>query len=218
MSHFALSYPAALAVLLAVLLGSPCSGMAHRVNVFAYAEGDMIHVECGYNRSERVRSGEIEVRNAADGTVYLTGKTDEKGNFAFPVPLAARAAKADLRVVLRAGEGHQNDCLVKAGEYLEVAPTAETPAAVPVKASPASQAVSPASATPTAPAASTADAQMLRTIVEEAVEKKIAPLRAILLEEKQQGPGMTEIVGGIGYLVGIAGLLAYARSRKGSRT
>jgi len=45
------------------------------------------------------------------------------------------------------------------------------------------------------------------------VEEKVAPLRRILLDQQEKGPGMTEIFGGIGYLLGLAGLLAYARSR-----
>jgi len=55
---------------------------------------------------------------------------------------------------------------------------------------------------------------IVRTAVDAAVEKKIAPLRRMLLDQEEKGPGVREIFGGIGYLVGIAGLLAYARSRK----
>ena len=201
---------------------------AHRVNVFAYVEGDTVHVECSYSKSDRVRFGEVEVSDPATGKVYLTGKTDEKGNFAFPVPAEARAAKADLRLRLRAGEGHQNDWTVAADEYLSAAPTAP---AAPSAAAPQSEKSAPAApaaavSTPTSPAAVTAapaqtpvDMAALQATVQAAVEagveKKIAPLRKILLDEKEKGPGLTEIFGGIGYLLGIAGLLAYARSRGG---
>jgi len=217
---------------------------AHRVNVFAYVEGDTIHVECGYSRSDRVRFGGIEVKNPATGTVYLTGKTDDQGNFSFPVPPEARAGKADLLILLHAGEGHQNDWTVKAGEYLAAAATGGTPAGpaptaslqtspapagrpqspetamasdagqTPAAASAGGQAVSPLPAVP-APVVATQDQAALQAVVEAAVEKKIAPIRKMLLEDKAKGPGMTEIFGGIGYLVGLAGLLAYARSRKG---
>ena len=36
-----------------------------------------------------------------------------------------------------------------------------------------------------------------------------APLRAMLVGEKEKGPGLTEIVGGLGWLVGLAGIAAY---------
>lgn len=202
---------------------------AHRVNVFAYVEGDTVHVECSYSRSDRVRFGEIDVTNAANGQSYLTGKTDEQGNFSFVVPEAARKAKADLRILLKAGEGHQNDWVVKSDEYAAAAPTekaqpeaaskvaAPAPSQSPVAAS-AAKAVPAASAQATvAPADAAAMRAMLETTVEAAVEKKIAPIRKILLDEKEKGPGFAEIFGGIGWLVGIAGLLAYVKSRHGKR-
>ncbi len=201
---------------------------AHRVNVFAYVEGDTVHVECSYSKSDRVRFGEIEVSDPVTGKVYLTGKTDEKGNFAFPVPAEARAAKADLRLRLRAGEGHQNDWTVAAEEYLSAAPTVPAAPSAPGPQSEKSTPAAPAVAVPTpaapavaiaAPAQQPVDMAALQATVQAAVEagveKKIAPIRKILLDEKEKGPGLTEIFGGIGYLLRIAGLLAYARSRGG---
>ena len=209
---------------LAVLAGP---ALAHRVNVFAYVEGHDVVVECSYSRSERVRFGEVEVLDAATGAALLAGKTDEKGEFRFPVPAAVRAAKGDLRIVLKAGEGHQNATEVKAAEYLSAAPdaaaaTTATPAApapVPPLTAPVAAAgpVAAASAPVQAVsqtggqggAAPALDAAALERIVEAAVEKKIAPLRAILVAEKEKGPGLTEIIGGLGWLVGLAGIAAY---------
>lgn len=259
------------AVLLALSMAWPAA--AHRVNVFAYVEGNDVVVECSYSRSQRVRQGTVDVLDAATGVTYLTGATDEQGAFRFPVPPAARAAKADLRIVLRAGEGHQNDTVVKAEEYLAAAPTAAAPTvATPTTAAPATVAStsaapaasgadsSPSAQTPATPAVASApgsssastpvakavtaptappaglpaatppagtaalqvgksgpvlDQAALQALVEAAVEKKIAPLRAMLVAEKEKGPGLTEIIGGIGWLVGLAGLAAYAGSRRG---
>ncbi|MHC1789121.1 hypothetical protein [Solidesulfovibrio sp.] len=222
--------------------------LGHRVNVFVYVDGDAVVAECGYSRSERVRFGEIEVADAATGHVYLTGKTDEKGTFRFPVPAAARAAKADLRVLLRAGEGHQNAGLIKAQEYLtavtEAAPVPlpTSPATVTASATvPAAQAAvsglagtepapaggpmaadAPVAASQSVPAAlqagptvATMDPAALEALVENAVEKKIAPLRAMLVAGQEKGPGLSEIIGGIGWLVGLAGMAAACRSRRG---
>ena len=58
------------------------------------------------------------------------------------------------------------------------------------------------------------DPAALRAVVEQAVEVKIAPIRKMLVDEKEKGPGLAEIAGGIGWLVGIAGLLAYVRCRR----
>ena len=215
---------------LALLAALAAPAWAHRVNVFAYVEGNDVVVECSYSRSERVRFGEVEVLDAATGATLLAGKTDEKGEFRFPVPPAVRAAKGDLRIVLKAGEGHQNATEVKAAEYLSAAPVAApATSAAPVATSAASASPSPAAApvaaagpvaaqpAPAQPGAQAVgqgtapalDAAALERIVETAVEKKIAPLRAILVAEKEKGPGLTEIIGGLGWLVGLAGIAAY---------
>ena len=229
MSRFFPRLPAFVwAAVLFVVLAGPAQ--AHRVNVFAYVEGNDVVVECSYSRTERVRFGDIEVANAHTGALYLTGKTDDKGSFRFPVPPAARAAKADLRIVLRAGEGHQNEGVVKAAEYLAAAPVAAVTTPAPVAASPTPTASpdaptvagKPAQTPPAAapvvlqpgPPVVALDPAALEAIVEAAVEKKIAPLRAILVGEQEQGPGLTQIIGGIGWLVGLAGIAAYVGSRK----
>lgn len=221
--------PVAASLALLAVLAAPA--LAHRVNVFAYVEGNDVVVECSYSRSERVRFGDVEIFDAASGAALLAGKTDEKGEFRFPVPPAVRAAKADLRIVLKAGEGHQNSTEVKAAEYLSATPTAAQDAAAATPATPAVSATVNPPAAPVAAAgpvvAATApvqtvsqtsgqgasapalDAAALERIVEAAVEKKIAPLRAILVAEKEKGPGLTEIVGGLGWLVGLAGIAAY---------
>lgn len=218
-----------------LLLAASRDALAHRVNVFAYVEGDTVHMESYFNRSDRVHFGAVSVRNAATGQVYLTGKTDEQGNFAFPVPPEAKAQKADLRIVLQAGEGHQNDWVIKAEEYAGAATAAPS---APQPATPSAEATaSPATSQAAPPAASPAsgpqqavvavtdrpcpDAASLRPMVEQAVEaaveKKIAPIRKILLDEQEKGPGMIEIFGGIGWLVGLAGLAAYGKSRAGGK-
>lgn len=221
---------AVLAAVVATVMCFPGNALAHRVNVFAYVEGGTVHVECSYSKSDRVRFGDIEVKNPATGKVYLTGKTDEKGNFAFAVPPEAKAAKADLLILLKAGEGHQNDWTVKADEYLGTAPATDakeqSAAPVPATSQPAAAEPAPSAASTTAatgvaaaqPMPTTLDAATLQAIVtsavDAAVEKKIAPVRRMLLDQAEKGPGMREIFGGIGYLVGIAGLLAYVRCRK----
>jgi nickel transport protein len=54
--------------------------------------------------------------------------------------------------------------------------------------------------------------KQLSTIVEEVVERKIAPLRSMLAEQNLSGPGLTEIIGGLGWIVGIFGAAALGRA------
>ncbi len=170
---------------------------AHRANVFAYAEGGNIIVEAGYGKDRPVIGGSVVVSDKADGKEFLRGVTDKSGRFIFSVPGAAKADRADLRVTLMAGEGHLDSWVVGASEYASGVDTAGT-----LQDATESKAFE----------------GRLQRIVEEAVERKIAPMRDMLVQELQGGPGMIEIVGGLGYFVGLLGVAAYLKSRKsGSR-
>lgn len=213
---------------LCVLL--PVAALAHKVSVFAYVDGPNLVIDAFYSKSNKVNGGKITVKSAATGEVYQQATTDENGALTLPVPAKAIAAKADLRVLLVAGEGHQNDVLVHASEYAGLtAPAAAAPAAAPaaattgtkpapkLSAAPSSPAASPAAAPSAAPAAQLDEATLTRIVnqaVEQAVESRMAPVKRLLLESAQKGPGPTEIIGGIGYIVGLFGLAAFFSARR----
>ena len=85
-----------LALFLALTAQAPA--MAHRVNIFAYVEGNDVLVECVFSTSSPVRDGQINVFDSISGEELLQGKTDDKGFFRFPVPEKARAARNGLRI------------------------------------------------------------------------------------------------------------------------
>ena len=58
-----------------------------------------------------------------------------------------------------------------------------------------------------------ADIEAIRKVVEEVVEQKIQPVKELLRASRLSGPSPTEIIGGIGYIVGIAGIIMYFRGR-----
>ena len=75
---------------LALLL---CAGAnAHRVNIFAWIEGDQVVTESKFSSGSRVQKGAVTVKNAADGSVLATGVTDDAGVWRFDVTDAMRHA------------------------------------------------------------------------------------------------------------------------------
>jgi len=46
------------------------------------------------------------------------------------------------------------------------------------------------------------------------VRRELEPVKRMLVDMNQAGPGMTEIIGGIGYILGLFGIVAYMKSRK----
>jgi hypothetical protein len=93
------------------LLGGPIEPVnAHRVNLFAWVEGDTVYVEGKFGGGKGVSAGKITVADP-EGTILLTGTTDENGEFSFKIP-----QKSDLKIVLQAGTGHRAEWTVKAAE------------------------------------------------------------------------------------------------------
>ncbi len=211
-----------------LLLGQASPALAHRVNIFAWVEGGAIRCESSFSSGNPTREAKVTARLAGSNTVMGTAVTDAKGRCALPITPELRAAKADLVIEVQAGEGHRNTWTMPAEEYL-AAPVVEG------GASPAAPAASPApkqAATDTAPAqgtpqaaapapsaagpstSTTIDEATLRCIVAEAVAEQVAPLRHSLAAMQSGGPRMADVAGGIGYIVGLAGIALWARSRR----
>jgi nickel transport protein len=193
-------------MLLAVSLLTHSTSLAHRVNVFAYVDGGEIAVECGYSKSKPVNRGTIEVLDQASGEVLLRGTTDEEGRFRFPVPEAARASGSGLRIALIAGEGHRNEWIVEASEYTGAASATE-PVAVPDGRTDGNR---DAEERPAAGGLTRADVE---EVVNAALDAKLAPIKRAVLERPEDGPGLKEIVGGIGWIFGLVGVAAYFKGR-----
>jgi nickel transport protein len=177
--------------------------LAHRVLVFAYAEGDTIHTESKFVPATPVRQGEIQVLEEKTGKVLLSGKTDDRGKFSFKIPPEAPAQKMDLKIVVEAAMGHRGEWLLKASSYL---PGAKAAAAAPASAAPS----------PAAPGTKTAavDPQMLEEAVNKALERQLGPIKEKLAEMAVHRTSLPDIIGGLGYILGFFGLWAYFQSKR----
>jgi nickel transport protein len=195
--------PTMLAALLLLLFAGPAH--AHRVNIFAWVEGQTVHTESKFSGGKRVVAGTVEVYDRGSGTKLLSGTTDKEGRFSFPLPQGVRQNPAGLRIAVIAGMGHQNDWLLSPEELGGSA----APSPVPAPASSAAKELPP-SPSPD----SGGDTEELRRILEETLDRKLAPLQQRLNAMEQSGPGATEIFGGIGYIVGLVGIGLFLRSRR----
>jgi nickel transport protein len=202
----------ALALLAAAALSaaSAAEAEAHAVYVFAYASGDEICTESYFTRRNRVIGGTITMLDAA-GNEIESADTGEDGNHCFPAP----AGEGDLQFVVLAGEGHRGEFTLPAADR----PAAAAPPAPAALGAPAGGPSGPAG-TPPSDAAATAGASpavspdSLRAIVREELKAQIGPLSRALAEARDdRTPGLREIVGGLGWLVGIAGLALWLKRR-----
>ncbi len=98
-----------LAVLFVVVSASG-TALAHKVNLFAYAEGGTIFTESYFPDGRAVEKGEVLVYDSKD-QLLVEGKTDTEGLFSFGIPKID-----DLKIVIDAGMGHKNSFDLKKAE------------------------------------------------------------------------------------------------------
>ena len=206
---------------LAVLLLSFQDAMAHRINIFAVVEADQLRVVCRFSKSSPARDCPVTVFNKRSNAKLAEARTSGEGIALIPVTAAMKSAPEGLRIHINAGEGHENDCFVEPAELAlaDTAPagTIEAPApqATPAQAAPAAQAAGQHAGQPAGQALAGISHEELAKLIESSVERRVAPLRAMLAAEAERGPGMTEILGGIGWILGIFGTAALCLSRRG---
>lgn len=180
------------------------AAFAHNVQVFAYAEGAAIKGEALIGGGKKAVNADISVLSADDGKTLLTTSTDNDGNFSFAIGALDPQQTGDLLIVLEAGPGHRAQWLLKAADFR-----------------PGSGENKPAAVQPEAPktinhtaANLTVDEERLRLLIAEVVEEKLGPLKQMIVRQQVRPPGLQEILGGLGYIIGIAGIIAYLASRK----
>ena len=219
---------------LACLLLAAGPAHAHRVTIFAYVDGSDIVTECGFSRSARVKRGLVEVFDAETGAKVLEGRTDNEGIFRFPAPGADIRGGHGLRIHINAGEGHQNDWMMDPVELdgavsgltarASALPEGLSGAQTDAQAGVGGDAASPAALSASLPAAAStppvpahggwATPEDVERIVEAALNARLAPIQHLLARQSEQSPGLTDIVGGLGWIFGLVGVAAYFRRRR----
>ncbi|PIE69110.1 MAG: hypothetical protein CSA21_03995 [Deltaproteobacteria bacterium] len=82
--------------------------LAHRVNVFAYVDGDTVYTESYFSDGTPVQAGDILVEDT-DGTTLVKGRTDKQGLLNFPLP----GKQQNLAITVSAGMGHRGTFLLE---------------------------------------------------------------------------------------------------------
>ncbi len=190
-------------VLILMVLLFPSAVMAHRVSVFAYQEGNQIHVEGFFSDGSPTKQATIEVYDMK-GKKLFSGTTNEKGTLSFAVPPAG----GKLKVVLIASMGH------RAETVFELKKT-KTEKAVPASAPP--QAVN--QETPELPAVTSGKTvgiaeKAIRAIVHEEVAKAVQPVMRALARQEAEKISFSDVIGGIGWIMGLMGIWMMMKARK----
>ncbi len=193
------------------LILTSSTAFAHKVSIYAYAEDSMVFAEGYFADGSRSRNSRVEVFDANTGEKLLEGKTDNEGKFSFRIPKAT-----SIRLVLHASMGHQNDYTIDEKEIKAAMGIQDT--GVRGQESGVKERKMESKPRPTVPltVASGVSPAEIEAVVSKAMDRKLQPVITMLLklQESSEKPGITEILGGIGYIIGLMGMGMYFKSRR----
>ena len=171
--------------------------MAHRAIIFAWVEGEKIFTESKFSSGRPVNQGDIIVSDL-EGNQLLKGKSDDQGKFSFIIP-----KKTAMKIVLRAGTGHRGEWVIPLKEIEDVAETVDPRKTASKKSEEQAEICN-------------VSLDEIRQVVEESLDKRLKPIMKILVVSRQNHPTLRDIFGGIGYILGLAGVASYFNYRRKS--
>lgn len=179
----------------------PVAAEAHRLNVFASSDGAVIRGSVYFQGMRAARNAPVRVLDP-EGAVLADVVTDEAGTFVFQA-----ARRVDHRIVADLSDGHRAEFVVSAEQLPLSLPSPSpqeperTAGAVPEEAQAGLQAGVPAAA--------------IEAIVESAVARHVGPLRQQIAAYEDR-IRWHDVLGGIGYIVGMTGIACYFLARRRS--
>ncbi len=180
---------------------------AHKVIVFFFFLGDKVYTESKFSGGKKVRNGKIEVFNS-NGKLLLKGFTNNNGEFSFDTPL-----KSTLDIVLTAGTGHAGKWTLNKEEFFET--EEEHPAD---KSENNIENDNSLNRNNLNSETIEITKEELERVVEKALDKKLSPIKKMVAESMAGRSKFNDIIGGIGYILGLMGIAAYFKFKgeKGS--
>jgi nickel transport protein len=189
---------------LVILAGLTGPAAAHRLKLFATVDDGAIAGYGFFIGGGRPQGATLVIRDSAGADVFR-GATDDTGAFSWRPP-----APGDFALLIDARDGHVAEARIGAERFAGDA----SPAA------PAAAASAPAAATAPVPAAGTAcapDPAVLAAAIDRAVDTAVARATRPLLEAYAEADGrvrFNDVAGGIGMIVGLAGIALWASARR----
>lgn len=172
---------------------------AHGLKVFAYAEGARVEGSVHFAGGGPAGGARVRVFTP-DGRVLAELESAADGTFGYQPSEAV-----DQVIRARTAEGHAAEWALQAEElHAAVAASGKHPMTAPFLAEEGSSG-----------AAQPSSAGDLEALIEGAVARQVRPLREQLVAYEER-VRLRDLIGGIGYILGLAGLVLWWRSRRSS--
>jgi len=190
------------ACLTALAMLWPVRADAHKLMAYANIEDGRIHVYSYFARGNKPRGAKVTVYGK-EGNVLLETKTDEKGKAIFAPP-----ANENLRIVINSGDAHMREITVEKTRFFSAS------------------IINNASRETSPPGTGEGSQKPLVPSTDETAESEIARLNQNVselrrevaeLRMKIEAERFRDVIAGIGFIFGIAGVAAYFLSRKNAK-
>lgn len=188
----------AIAAVLVLVAASPA--LAHKMKVFASATGAAISGYVYFNGDSRAIATKVSVVGA-DGSTVFEGLTDDTGQFSFPA-----TRRMDHVISVDGNDGHVASFTITAAELPDTLPAAAS-----------ASVVTPTRAAPVEAASVEVASGDLRSFIDQSIARQIRPLRE-QIDAYQEKIWWHDVIGGIGYIAGLAGLAFGWANRKPRKT
>jgi len=173
------------------------SAEAHSVYIFAYPDNSQICTNSYFGGKNKVRGGRVSMATAS-GEILATAQTDEEGNACFPPPESSQ----DLIFTVEAGDGHRAEFKL---------PASEVESARALEARPEHFDRSEAAGVTIACAGGLTIDDLRQAV--SPIMRKLAEMES----EQKSRVNLKDIIGGLGWLIGLAGAGLWAAGRKNRR-
>ncbi len=205
----------AAAVFLFAILFS-CPAHAHKVNVFAWYDGKQVEISGYFSSGVKARDSQVIVEDEHGNEVFK-GKTDAQGQLSFVPP-----GKGKYHLVLKAGMGHMAEAdfevgTVSAGTKSSAAASAgAVPGSMAETEQPQDHGLYAGRHPVTAASGQGRQACLTRDELENILDQRLKPVRRelMLLAEQRDKIKMSDVISGLGYIMGLAGIALYLSARQ----
>ena len=144
----------------------------------------------------------------------MEGLTDKEGKFSFEVS----SENGDLKIVLTASMGHRAEYTIRTDELRDAMGSIEESIEKPIFSEKRDESSLAEMISEEKEAISleisSLDLNEIRSLIEDALDEKLKPIMTEIKKSQEDKISPTEIIGGIGYIIGIFGIIAYFLSRK----
>lgn len=185
------------------------NAQAHKLNMFAYVEGEDVYIEVYFADGKRAKNSKIKVYDPQSQLLY-SSITDDEGGHQFAIP-----QKTELKIVVDAGMGHQTEYTLPVSEFSDEQNSNIVATNVKTSSQKTADVVTETVPAIAASAPPNMDMDQLKPLITRAVSQAVKPLQREISELKNK-TSVSDLIGGVGYIFGLLGLFAYMDARKKS--